>query len=372
MAAAALTASAGLAACGGGAGGDASLGPDADVAIQVASEEITNGEIERRATFLARQPTTSGGALSELPPKDSAEFKDFRLTAAGQLLDERVFKILAKKCGKPCAVTQKDLDQQVKNLVDTSFNGVAADFDAALAERGITKADFLASQRAQQEEQLLTEEAQKDVTFSEAEARKLYEKNIDQYKLAAEKRLSHILLDGKAAATALRGQLTAENFADTAKQKSQDPAAKTTGGDLGAINSGGLLPEVSAAAQQLKPGVISQPVESQFGWHLLLVRDIKARTKSFDEVKKDIIDQQLQVERAAAVQKWRDTVFKKQKDAAKYLNPKIAPPQPVTSTTATPTATSATTTVKPGANGTTVTAPDVPVTPTTTTGAATP
>lgn len=376
---AALAMTAGLAACGGG-GGDATLGPDDAVAIQVGAQRITNGEIERRALFLATTPT--GSTPTEPPAKDSKEFREFRLQAAEQLRDERVFGILAGACGAPCRVTDASVNADVKDIVDQQFNGVQADLITALGQRGINLADLRASLRAAKQEERLSTRVEQNVTYTDAEALAYYRKNISQYKLAAEKRLSHILVATRAQALAIRAEATAANFAQLARERSTDVAAKSSGGDLGSVTGGStaLLPELSEAAQKLKPGQISQPVQTQFGWHLLLLRDIKARTKTFDEVKDQIVMQELEVRRAAAVQKWRDTVVKKQQLRAKYLNPKVAPARPATTTTAAATTTKATATAKTTATttapastkGTTVTAPTVSATPTSTSTPATP
>lgn len=356
---AALATGVSVAACGGG-GGNTSLGPADAVAIQIGSQKITNGEIDRRAQFLATAPT--GAAPTKPPAKDSKEFREFRLQAAEQLRDERVFGILAGRCGSPCAVTDKEVEAEIKGIVDQQFNGSRPSLNQALEQRGITSVDLSASIRGAKQEQALKSRVERKVVYSDAEALAYYRKNVAQYRLQAEKRLSHILVATKAEATAVRAQATVDNFAQLARDRSIDSAAKRSGGDLGAVNSVGLLPEVAKVAQTLKPGQISAPVQSQFGWHILLVRDIKARTKTFDEVKKQILSQELDVKRAAAVQRWTDTVVKREQDGAKYLNPKIKPDTPATTTAAT---TSASTTVaRTSTGGTTVTAPTVSVTPT--------
>jgi hypothetical protein len=369
---AALAMSAGLAACGGG-GGDATLGPDGDVAIQIGAQTITNGEIERRASFLATAPTDA--TATEPPARDSKEFREFRLQAAEQLRDERVFGILAARCGEPCRVTDAKVNADVKDIVDQQFNGVRADLVEALGQRGITLADLQASLRAANQEQRLSARVEQNVVYTDAAALAYYRKNIAQYKLAAEKRLSHILAATKGEAAAIRAEATPSNFAALARARSNDPAAKSSGGDLGPVGSAGLLPEIAQAAKKLKVGEITQPVQTQFGWHLLLLRDVKARTKTFDEVKDQIVMQELDVKRAAAVQRWRDTVVKKQQDRVKYLNPKVAPAAPATTTTAaatttagtaTGTTTATTTTAPASTGGTTVTAPtstSAPATP---------
>ena len=362
----ALVAAVGLAACGGGGGGgDATLGPDAAVAIEVGAQKITNVEIERRALFLATDPTSNEPVTA--PARDSVEFKEFRLQAAEQLRDERVFGILATQCGKPCVVTDKEITTQLDDIRDQQFAGSKEEFETALTTRGITTADLRKSLKASQQEQRLTAREQDKVIYSEAEGLAYYKKNIAQYKLIAEARVSHILVATKAQATALRAEASLANFASLARTRSIDPSAKTVGGeDLGSITAGGLLPELAAAAQQLKPGQISAPVESQFGWHILLLRQVKARTKPYSEVKAEIEAQEVQVKQAAAVQRWRDTVVKKQQDKAKYLNDKIAPEKPAATTTTGSTTKGSTTAPTTG------TAPTGTTTSGTTTGPATP
>jgi foldase protein PrsA len=329
----ALAATMALAACGsgGGGGGDTSLGDDKAVAIEVGAEKITNADIDRRALFLATNPTSNQPVTA--PAKDSREFKEFRLQAAEQLRDERVFGILAKQCGKPCAVTDKEIDKQLKDIQDQQFQGSKEEFEKALTTRGITTADLRRSLTASQQEQRLTAREQDKVKYTEAEGRKYYAANIAQYKLIAEKRVSHILLKTKAEAQAVRAEATPENFAQLARSKSIDPSAKTAGGeDLGSVTTAGLLPELAAVAQTLKANEISKPIETQFGWHVLLLRQVKARTKPYDEVKDAIEQQEIQVKQAAAVQAWRDTVVKKLQDTAKYLNTKVAPEPPAQAT----------------------------------------
>ena len=69
--------------------------------------------------------------------------------------------------------------------------------------------------------------------------------------------------------TDLRAELTPENFAEKAKAFSTDPTAQTNGGDLGWFGEGAMIQEFSDAAFAMKTGEISQPVETEFGWHLI-------------------------------------------------------------------------------------------------------
>ncbi len=82
-------------------------------------------------------------------------------------------------------------------------------------------------------------------------------------------------------AAALRAQATPANFADLAQKNSQDPGSARRGGDLGVFQKGQMVPAFEQALVALKPGQISQPVHTQFGWHIIY-------RPTYDEVKAEI------------------------------------------------------------------------------------
>jgi peptidyl-prolyl cis-trans isomerase C len=88
----------------------------------------------------------------------------------------------------------------------------------------------------------------------------------------------HILLPTEEAAEAALARVKAgEDFAKVATELSKDPAGE--GGDLGWFTKDRMVPEFSAVAFKLKPGEVSDPVKTQFGWHIIKVEGV--RTKSF-------------------------------------------------------------------------------------------
>ncbi len=365
MVLAVLSAGLGLSACG---ENNADLGPPDAVAIEIGSQKITNADVDRRAIFLATQPTQQGQAVSKPEDLGTDDFQKTRRTAAEQLRDEAAFGILAARCGKPCVVKPTEIESQITELIDApvtagGFGKNRKAFEKALSDRGITVADLTRSFTANRQEQLLATREEEKVKYTDADARAYYTTNIAQYKAAADKRLSHILLESKAEAEKVRAEVTVANFAEVAVKRSKDPSAAGSGGDLGTVPNAGLLPEVSAAAEKLAPGKISAPVQSTFGWHVLLVRDIAARTRTFAEVKDEIITQELQVKRAAAVQKWRDTVLKKVQDTAKFPNARLAPEKKPAATTSTSTSTGTTAAPPPATTATETTTSNGPATP---------
>lgn len=319
-----------------GCGSSGSLGAPEATAVTVEKVTITNAQVERMATFLGSGQDPTTGAPAELPKPDSDAFWALRAQAAQSLRDQAVFGILASRCGKPCAVSDKLVDTQIATIQQTQFSGSKADFEKTLTERGITLDDLKGLLRSGLQEQRLVARQQRGVTFTDAQARTYYDKNVaGEFTTPASKHLFHILVASKADAVALRAQATATNFSDLARSRSIDAEAKSTGGDLGPVNSPGLIPEIAAAASTLKPGVISQPIETQFGWHLLMVEARPATVTPFDKAKAGIISRQLQAARDAKVQEWRDTVVKKLQDTAVFANSRLAPEPPAATTSST-------------------------------------
>jgi peptidyl-prolyl cis-trans isomerase C len=95
----------------------------------------------------------------------------------------------------------------------------------------------------------------------------------------------HILLPTEAAAKAALARVKAgEDFAKVATELSKDPAGK--GGDLGWFTKDRMVPEFAEAAFKLKPGEVSEPVKSQFGWHIIKVEGERMKTfPPFEQVK---------------------------------------------------------------------------------------
>jgi len=119
--------------------------------------------------------------------------------------------------------------------------------------------------------------------LTEAQVRELYENNVLREKLSDQITTDvprtqdqvwarHILIADEATAKAVRDRLVAgEDFAKLAAEVSTDTANKYKGGDLGWFGKGAMVPEFETAAYSLTVGEISQPVKSQFGYHIIQV-----------------------------------------------------------------------------------------------------
>lgn len=119
-----------------------------------------------------------------------------------------------------------------------------------------------------------------------------------------EYRASHILVESEAEAKTLIASIKGgKKFADIAKKSSKDPGSGANGGDLGWASPSSYVPEFTEAMVALEKGKMTeQPVQSQFGWHIIRVDDLReAQLPPLEEVK-DQIQQQLEQQKMVQFQ----------------------------------------------------------------------
>jgi peptidyl-prolyl cis-trans isomerase C len=120
--------------------------------------------------------------------------------------------------------------------------------------------------------------------------KKVYEEAAKQIQGEQEVHARHILVETEDEAKAIKAELAkGADFAELAKSKSKDPGGAADGGDLGFFTKDQMVPEFSAVAFSLEPGKISDPVKSQFGWHIIKVEEKRNRkAPDFAQVKPQI------------------------------------------------------------------------------------
>jgi peptidyl-prolyl cis-trans isomerase C len=161
---------------------------------------------------------------------------------------------------------------------ETAKVGASADFARKLAySRDKTLLD-----------EYLDQEAKKAVT-PEA-ARQLYEETAKNVTPEQEVRARHILVENEDEAKKAQTRVTGgEDFAKVAGELSKDPGSKTDGGDLGFFTKDRMVEPFAEAAFKLEPGQISDPVQSQFGWHVIKVEEKRTKpVPSFEEMKDQV------------------------------------------------------------------------------------
>jgi len=166
--------------------------------------------------------------------------------------------------------------------------------------------------------------------------KKVYEEAAKQITGEQEVHARHILVETEDQAKKVAEDLKkGADFAELAKKESKDPGA-SDGGDLGFFTKDQMVPEFSAAAFALEPGKISDPVKTQFGWHVIKVEEKRTRkAPDFEQVKPQIETYVVRKAQADYVAKLR-TAAKVERmdkpedaaakpDAAKPADSKMAP-----------------------------------------------
>ncbi len=108
-------------------------------------------------------------------------------------------------------------------------------------------------------------------------------------------RASHILVKTEDKVKEIQSKLTKRNFASMAKKYSVDTSNADKGGSLGTFGKGRMVPEFEKVAFSIKPGKVSEPVKTQFGWHFILVqKKIPAFTAQYKNYEKDLAKELIQ------------------------------------------------------------------------------
>ena len=177
---------------------------------------------------------------------------------------------------------------------------------------------------------------------ADADVKAYYEQNKGRYGVEEQRRASHILItpdggDKSAARKKAEGVLAAlkaapNDFAKLAREQSKDPGSAAQGGDLGFFGKGMMVKPFEDAAFTLKVGETSEIIESDFGFHIIRVTEIKpAQAKPLDEVRpeieKELRTQQAQKRFAEAAEQFTNLVYEQAdslQPAADKLGLKIA------------------------------------------------
>lgn len=210
-------------------------------------------------------------------------YNEMKKIAGDQLLQQVVLdKILTDKYEVTDEEVQAEYDGYVKELGDQ--------FETALAAQGFTKETFKENIRLS----LLYKKAQNEVEVSDKEIQAYYDQA--KYELNAR----HILVKTEEEAKAIIEELkNGADFAELAKEKSVDSGSGAQGGELGWFSVGKMVQEFNDAAYALELNTVSEPVKSEFGYHIIEVKE-KREVEGYGtlEEKKEEIREQLKAQKA--------------------------------------------------------------------------
>ena len=172
-------------------------------------------------------------------------------------------------------VSDEEVEETIQGIEDDF--GSSSAFEEALKEQGLDQEQLTQIVHDNILEDKLREEVTKDIAPTEAEVEAFYEENIADY---TRTKSSHILVKEFELATELSKRLHAASkkklpglFEQLAREFSTDPQSAKKGGDLGFTTAGQLVEQYENAAADLEIGEVSDPVQSQFGYHIIMVTD---------------------------------------------------------------------------------------------------
>ena len=245
-----------------------------DVVARVNGEAINKADLEGAVKALEGR---AGGPV----PADQRD-RVYR----GVLDDMISYRLLVQEAKtRKIVVPEAEIDAQIAQI--RSQFQTDAQFQQALATQKMTLEAVREDARSEigVEKMVESEIADKIVVKPEA-ITDFYQKNQDKFQQGARVRASHILISIPQAADAaaklqaktkaeavLKDLKSGKDFAAAAKENSQDPGSAPNGGDLGFFEQGQMVPPFEQAAFALKPGEMSELVETQFGFHIIKVAE---------------------------------------------------------------------------------------------------
>ena len=231
----------------------------------------------------------------EAKPADQAARGPAAATVNGIPISQRTVDIIAKQ---GAGTGQPDTPEARKNIIDQlALQMVAAD---EAVKKGLDKAPEVADQISTMRQSILAnayvQDLVKNGSVTDEQVKAEYER-IKATITGNEYKARHILVEKESDARDIISRLKKDPgaFAKLAMEKSKDQGSKAKGGDLGWFDTSRMVPEFGAAVGKLEKGKFTQePVKTQFGYHVILLEDMKPIEAPPLEEVKPRLTQQLQ------------------------------------------------------------------------------
>ena len=194
-------------------------------------------------------------------------------------------------------VTDQDIEASLAEAAQAAGGEEA--FQAQLDAQGVTQTRAQLDQAFALTVDRLVAQLSEDIEVSDEDVQFAYS---TQYGLP---NVSHILVDSEQAAQEAIDRIRGgEDFATVAQEVSTDPGSGPQGGALGPLQAGAFVPEFEEAAMALEPGEISEPVQTQFGWHVITTEAGQELTPELrEQITTEVQQQQVQGELGALLQR---------------------------------------------------------------------
>ena len=315
-----------LAGCG---GGDDKVPTDA-VAV-VDGQEIAKTDYD---ALISQAKKSYKNQKRDFPKAGSQEFQTLKNQAVQFLVQREQFEQEADNLD--VNITDKQVDARLAQIQKQYFGGDKTKYEKQRKAQGLSDTQVRNDIRAQIVSEKIFAKVTTDVKVTDQQIEDYYNKNKAQYSQPESRDVRHILVKTKAKADQLEKQLKAgASFAALAKKFSEDTGSKANGGKL-TISKGQTVAPFDKVAFELKKNAISQPVKTEFGYHIIQpLSDTKtAKVTALKDVKESIRQQLAQTKKNEAMTKWVDELKKDYKDKISYAVG-FSPPPGATGTTST-------------------------------------
>ncbi|MDF2502962.1 peptidylprolyl isomerase [Clostridium sp.] len=281
---------------------------------KVNDEKITRGQLDDRMKGIISQIKQQYG--------DNYTSNDQAVEALKQqkqsMLDEMVTETLLLQKAKSMKLVPSD--SELNTEVTKQYNSTKsqyktdAEWKTALSQNGFTDASLKEQIKNGVIINKVVDNVTKNVKVTDKQIQDYYNANQSQFTTQPNKvHLAHILVKTQADAQKAKDRIDkGEDFAKVAKEVSTDTGSKDNGGDLGDLEeaNSGLDATFLKAGLALKPGEVSAPVQTQFGWHVIkCITKTEYPVKKLDEVKSDIKDTLIKTAKqdatTKAIDKWK-------------------------------------------------------------------
>jgi len=269
------------------------------VVATVNGEDITQQELNKELDMYKAGLENQGADFSG---KEGQEILDrLRRDVLKQLIDEKL--LLQEVREKGLEPSSKEVQQEIKMIKD-NFE-TEGQFKRFLAANGVNEPQLEDYVKKQLAIQKLVEEITADVTVTGEEVKQYYQENKDRFTEPEQRKVRHILIgfegndlgtersqmDAKVEAIRLLEKIKeGADFAQLAKEKSEDPGSKDNGGLYTVTRGGGFAKEFEDAVFSLSEGQVTpEPVKTMFGYHIIKLEEIiPSRVQPFEEVRDQI------------------------------------------------------------------------------------
>lgn len=260
------------------------VNPEVDnntVVAKVSGEDVKKEEFNKMFNIFKAQYEQQFGTEVWEQEVDGRKFGDVaREKLLDMLIDEKLQLKKAAELG--ITATDEEINSEVENA--KKYFDTEEKFNEFLKGQGMDLEYFKQSMKKELTIKKLFDKLTEKVAVTDEEVKSYYDTHQNEFLSV---KASHILLDTKEEAEKMLARVKAgENFAELAKQNSKDPSAKENSGNLDYFRHGEMVEPFEKAAFALKPGEISDIVQTDFGFHIIKVEDSKL--DKFEEVKEQL------------------------------------------------------------------------------------